>query len=214
MRIALLISGRGSTATAIINACNNGTLQGVVPACTISSQDVSPKNFSSPEGFGEAILKICKEHKVDFIGQYGWMVKTPTNVIEAYKDMMINQHNGPVPEFGGPGMYGMRVHCARLLFAQRVKRDMWTEGVAQRVALEFDDGAALKVGRVPILEGDTPEMLAARLLPIEHQVQIAMLQDFVNGTVQEIRRDPLVLSGEESILAEVKKEAILRYPKG
>src|SRR3989344_8169494 len=155
MRIALLTSGRGSTATAIIDACKSGKLIGVTPACVISSKNISPKQFATSEEFGEAILKICKENKVDFIGQYGWMVKTPANVIKAYKDMMVNQHNGPLPEFGGDGMYGMRVHCARLLFADRVKRDFWTEGVAQRVSVEFDGGAVLKAGRIPILENDT-----------------------------------------------------------
>jgi phosphoribosylglycinamide formyltransferase-1 len=215
MRIALLISGRGSTAEAIINACKTGKLKGVTPACVISSRELSPKHFSSSEEFGKAILKICADNKVDFIGQYGWLVKTPKNVIEAYQDMMVNQHNGPLPEFGGDGMYGMRVHCARLLFARRVQRDFWTEGVAQRVAVEFDGGAVLKAGRAPILENDTPETLAARLLPVEHEVQIAMLRDFVNGTVKEITRpEPLMRPGEEAILAECKKEAIMRYPKG
>lgn len=214
MRIALLISGRGSTAKAIINACESGALKGVVPACVISSKELSPKNFASPDAFGEAILKICKENKVDFIGQYGWLVKTPENVIKAYPNMMVNQHNGPLPEFGGDGMYGMRVHCARLLFARKVNRDFWTEGVAQKVSVEFDGGAVLKVGRVPIMDDDTPETLAVRLLPIEHQVQIAMLQDFVNGTVKEIKREvPLVLPDEQHILVDCKKEAILRYPR-
>ena len=215
MRIALLISGRGSTAEAIIRACRSGELDGVEPACTISSRELSPKHFSSSEEFGEAILKICRDNRVDFIGQYGWMVKTPPNVIEAYKDMMVNQHNGPLPEFGGEGMYGRRVSCARLLFVHQTNHDFWTEAVSQRVAIKFDEGAVLKARRVPILPEDTVEALAARLLPVEHQVQIETLRDFVNGTVKEVRREiPLVRPGEEAILAEVKKEAIMRYPKG
>lgn len=235
MRIALLISGRGSTATAIISACASGRLKGVVPACVISSRPdmsglhaiektgmpddqvyvVEPKTFNSPEEFGEAILTICRKHKVDFIGQYGWLVKTPENVIRAYPNMMTNQHNGPLPDFGGDGMYGMRVHCARLLFVRAVKRDFWSEATAQRVAVHFDEGAVLKTARVEILANDTPETLAARMLPIEHEVEIETLRDFASGRVQEQKREtPVVLPGEEGLLVAVKKEAIKMYPKG
>lgn len=247
MRVALLISGRGSTAASIIRACQSNELQGVSPACVISSREnaeginrmlslgldrssvyvVSPKKFSSPEQFGEEILKICKANSIDFIGQYGWLVKTPANVIERYKNMMVNQHDGPLdpsppgktgpgrPDFGGEGMYGLRVSCARILFVRKTGHDFWTEATAQRVEPLFDRGAVLKTTRLDILENDTPETLSARLLPLEHQLQIDTLRDFAQGTVKEIwRSEPLVRPEEFEILNECKKEAIVRYPKG
>lgn len=239
MNIALLISGGGTTATAIINACATGRLRNVTPVLVIASKPgidgierakaagmdannvvvIEPKQYSSPENFGNAILKECEKRNVKFIGQYGWLALTPANVVTRYANMMTNQHPGPLdpgrPDFGGKGMYGKRVHAARLCFVKQTERDWWSEATAQRVGVRFDEGAVVKTKRVEIIPADTPETLAERLLPAEHEVQIAALQDFADGTVKEItRKHPLVLSGEETLLAECKKQAIKKYPNG
>ncbi|HUC88587.1 MAG TPA: formyltransferase family protein [Candidatus Paceibacterota bacterium] len=239
MKIALLISGGGTTMQAIIKACKDNALQGVVPALVIASKEgiggiqkaldlgikekdilvLNPKAFADNSLYGEAILAECKKRNVDFIGQYGWLVKTPSNVIEAYKNMIINQHPGPLdtgrPDFGGVGMYGMRVHQARLEFVRRTNKDFWTEATAHRVTVDFDEGKIVKRKQVPIFQNDTAEILQARVLPIEHEVQIETLRDFANGNVSEfIRETPLVLPSEEKILEECKQLAIKMYPKG
>jgi len=246
MRIALLISGGGTTMEAIIKAClpdrqacQNGMLKNIIPALIISSNEnaggiekakklgiknenilvINPKNFKNIEEFGEEIIKECKKREVNFIGQYGWMVMTPENVLNEFKGMIVNQHPGPLDtgklDFGGAGMYGLRVHQARLLFVRKVNRDFWTEATAHRVTVKFDEGQILKRRQVPIFEGDTAESLQARVLPIEHEVQIETLCDFVNNTVSEfIREKPLVYKGEEKILEECKELAKKMYPKG
>lgn len=248
MRIALLISGGGTTMEAIIKACQNGQLKNVVPALVISSDPnaggiakaralgipekdilvLNPKLFETREKFGEAVIAECKKRNVDFIGQYGWMIMTPKNVIDEFEGMIVNQHPGPLdtcpdgvarragrPDFGGAGMFGLRVHETRLEFVRRVNRDFWTEATTHRVTTEFDKGLVLKRKQVSILPNDTAETLQVRLLPIEHQVQIEALQDFANNTVSEFHRDtPLVLPGEESILEECKQNAIKKYPNG
>lgn len=239
MRIALLISGSGTTVEAIIRACGSGALEGVIPVCVIASKvgipgieraekaGIAPQNiivlkpadFSSREAFGEAIIAECKKRDVDFVGQYGWLPLTPPNVIAAYEGMIVNQHPAPLdpgrPDFGGKGMWGRRAVCARLLFVRRVQRDFWTEATAHRVTAEYDMGAVVKATKVPILSEDDVASLYARLYPVEYETQIATLRDFVNGTVKEIVRDePLVRPGEEGILEECKKEAMELYPHG
>jgi phosphoribosylglycinamide formyltransferase-1 len=250
MKIALFISGGGTTMAAIISATQNGTLKNVTPSLIIASREdaggieksrhlgipdediviINPKNFKTKEEFGETILRECQKRGINFIGQYGWLAMTPPNVINAYKDMIVNQHPGPLdtcpntsisggqagrPDFGGVGMYGMRVHQARLSFVKEVNRDFWTEATAHRVTAQFDEGVVLKRIRVPILENDTAGSLQARVLPVEHQVQIELLKDFSEGTVEEFHREvPLVLPGEESILDECKQLAIKLYPNG
>jgi len=239
MRIALLISGGGTTMEAIIKATQNGVLKDVVPALVIASKEsaggikkalnlgikkedvliINPRNFKTGEEFGEAIIKECKKRKVDFIGQYGWLIKTPKNVCEAYKGMIVNQHPGPLdtgkPDFGGAGMYGMRVHQARLLFVRRTNHDFWTEATTHRVTVNFDEGKIVKRKQVQILPDDTAETLQARVLPIEHQVQIEAMKDFSEEKVQEFTREtPLILPDEEKILEECKQLAIKMYPHG
>jgi phosphoribosylglycinamide formyltransferase-1 len=239
MKIALLISGGGTTAAAIIAACRDGKLENVEPVCVIGSSKtaggiakarnlavserdilvIDPRKFTLSEQFGEAILAACRERGVEFIGQYGWLPKTPLNVIEAYEGMIVNQHPAPLdpghPDFGGTGMWGSRAVCARMLFVRRIGRDFWTEATSHRVEQEFDTGAIVRAIRVPILPEDTVETLYARLLPIEHKAQIQTVRDFASGQVQEWRRpDRLVLPGEEAILNEVKVEARKLYPNG
>ena len=239
MRIALLISGEGTTMEAIIKATKSGVLKDVIPALIISSREnaggiekakalgisekdiviINPKNFSKPEAFGEVILHECRVRDVDFIGQYGWHAKTPENVCSAYKGMIVNQHPTPLdtgrPDFGGVGMYGLRDHQARLLFIRKTNRDFWTEATAHRVTTNFDEGKIVKRKQIPILPDDTAESLQARVLPIEHEVQIETLRDFVSGTVVEFTRsEPLIHPGEEGILEECKQLAIKMYPNG
>ena len=239
MKIALLISGGGTTMEAIIKACQSGVLNGVEPVLVIASSAnaggiekakklgisdndiliINPKSFENKGLFGEIIISECKKRNVDFIGQYGWMIMTPENVINAFLGKIINQHPGPLdtgrPDFGGFGMFGMRVHQARLLFVKKVKRDYWTEATAHRVTAKFDEGVVLKCKQVPILENDTAETLQKRVLPVEHEVQIELLKDFRDNIVNEFHREsPLILPSEEILLKECKEEAVKLYPKG
>lgn len=240
MNLALLLSGGGTTAARIISECRAGkTLEGMTPVLVISSDPeaggikkakalgiapedvivIERKDFDTPEAFGEAIIAECSKREVDIIGQYGWMVKTPANVIAKYEGKMINQHPGPLDighqDFGGAGMYGMRVHSARLCFVNKTQHNYWSEATAQRVAAEFDTGVVIKSKRVPIHIDDTPEMLQERMLPVEHEVQVLALEDFLNNDVTEVTRsERLVGEHDLNILNECKQEAILKYPKG
>jgi phosphoribosylglycinamide formyltransferase-1 len=239
MRIALFISGGGTTAEAVIVAVKSGRLPGVEVACVVASKQgapgmvramkagvpekdvvvVAPREFPTHTAFGEAILKECRARGADFVGQYGWLVKTPQNVIDMFKDRIVNQHPGPLDpgrlDFGGKGMFGRRVHAARLFFVRAVGRDFWTEMTTHRVVAEYDMGAVVNTRRVSINLDDTPETLHARCLPVEHELQIETLAKFAKGDVQEVKRTvPLVMPGEEKILEEAKEKAIAMYPNG
>lgn len=239
MRIAMLISGGGTTMREILRAIKSGLLSRVEVVLVIASKPdaggiekaiaegmspddvivLRPKDHPSQEVFGETILVECRKRGVDFIGQYGWLPKTPLNVIDAYDGRMTNQHPGPLdpgrPDFGGPGMYGRRVHCARLYFVRRIGRDFFTEATAQRVAPEFDRGVLLGYTRIPIEEGDDVMTLQQRVLPQEHLLQIETLLAFSEGRVKEIMRpEPLVRDGEYGILEEAKRIAMVLFPHG
>lgn len=239
LRICCLISGGGTTAQAIIKACKSGELSHVEVACVIASNEqaqgiqrvlqadipghhvliLNPKDFQNPEEFGYRIIIACRDRGIDFIGQYGWLKKTPLNVIEAYKNMMVNQHPGPLdpgyPDFGGKGMFGRRVHQARLFYARTLEQDYWTEATAQRVDCEYDRGALLGMRAVPILKEDDCFALQQRLLPEEHKLQIHVLSEFASGTVGEMRRQKrLVDPANQWVLEASKQEAIKMFPQG
>lgn len=239
-RLAILISGGGTTMQEIIKACQSGEVLMEV-ACVISSNPtaggiekarksgipnknivvVNPDDFRGGdgkvdnEGFGQAILRELRMRKATVITQNGWLPLTPGQVIDEYSGTMFNQHPGPVPEFGGKGMYGRRVHAAVLLFTRMVKREPWTEAIAQRVHSEYDQGVVVKSMRVGIQSDDTVDDLQRRVLPIEHRVQIDLLKDVAKGNVKEITgRELLVKPGQDQTLFLAKRVARLLYPHG
>lgn len=222
----------------IIKAVKSGEISNMEIACVISSKADAggigkAKALGIPESdiltidprhpqFGEKILEELQGRDVTVVTQNGWMPKTPENVIEAFKDKIFNQHPGPVPEFGGEGMYGRRVHAAVLLYRRWTngtdwrRNEYWTEVIAQRVDKDFDKGAVIKRVRVIVKPDDTVEDLQARALPVEHRLQISLLQDLVKGNLKESPQRPgIITSPAEKLVWELsKKTAFLLYPKG
>jgi len=236
LRLVLMVSGGGTTMLEIIRACKSGRLSRVDPVLVISSKPdapaiekareegvsvacASPSQYSSREEFGEQLIVLCDQMAADVVGQYGWMPLTPANMIEEYVGKMINQHPGPLdpgkPDFGGKGMYGTRVHAARLFFVRATGHDYWTEATAQRVATNYDQGLLLNKRKVVIRTDDTPVSLQERVLPVEHDVQIQTLEMLsINENEGCLRSDRLVRSGEVAALAQAKQAAGLLFPKG
>jgi phosphoribosylglycinamide formyltransferase-1 len=221
---------------AIVKACQSGVLENVLPVVVISSSSgvegigraeslgvetlvINPKDFESREKFGEKIIEELEKRTVNFVGQYGWGLLTPESVVTKFEGRIVNQHPGPLDtgrlDFGGPGMYGMRVHQARLEFVRKTNRDFWTEATCHKVTNEFDKGEILKRKQVPIFLNDTAEILQKRTLPVEHEVQIEALKMISEGRESVWKREtPLIKAGEEEILQECKEIAKKMYPKG
>jgi len=224
----------------IIKACQSGEISMDI-ACIISSNPlaggiekakklnipekdliiIDPNKFRGTdkkidqEGFGNAILKETRARGVTVITQNGWLPLTPERVIDEYSQTIFNQHPGPLPDFGGKGMYGRRVHTARLLFVRETRRDYWTEAIAQRVNKNFDKGVVVESAHVDIFPEDTVDDLQQRVLQVEHKIQIKLLQDVAKGNLKEqTARTTLIRSGEERVLFEAKKIGVLLYPHG
>jgi phosphoribosylglycinamide formyltransferase-1 len=107
---------------------------------------------------------------VDLIVLAGYVKLVPANVIAAYRGRIVNVHPALLPAFGGQGMYGRRVHEAVL--ASGVHE---TGATVHLVDEAYDHGATLAQARVPVLPGDTPELLAQRVLEVEHRLLPAVV---------------------------------------
>jgi phosphoribosylglycinamide formyltransferase-1 len=223
LRIVNLVSGSGSTNLAVIEAeSSGGKLDGLVKTeAVILSDPVSIKGIKdrgfpvrdiwaikpNKEDLANQLLKILDKYKPDYFHQLGWMPKTPREVIECYKGL--NQHLGP----GGKWMYGVRRLYAHMRFCEMIGEKRPIPIFCQKVAPEYDEGQAIFIQYEDILNGETPEAVAERLLPIEHQVQIEALfrlatDSFKLRPVPKLAKNPT----EERILSEVKKEARNKYP--
>lgn len=223
---------------AMAEACREGELNGLVdPVVVISSKEGAegllkaqawgiptrevlrkdfPLGIAGMNAYGECLKKVLAEYSPDVVTLNGFLAQVSEDVIDAYAGNIFNQHPGPVPDFGGPGMYGKRVHAAIILFSRVTEKpNPFTEMVAQRVSPSYDHGAVVKRTRVDILKNDTVESLQERSLPIEHQLQIELLKDVANGVVKEIVNSKLFIAPmDDAILIESKKIAMLLYPNG
>ena len=240
IRLCILFSGGGTTATAIYQACKNGILSGLVEiALAITNKPkaggierlaaagvqpdkifvLQPHKGEPLEEYGEKVLSLCREHGATLIGQYGWTKLTPNNVVKEFLGRSINQHPGPLdpghPGFGGQGMRGLAVHEAVLSFSRLTDRLPITKATAQRVGLEYDCGAVLHERPLLIRPDDTAESLSARLLPFEHLVQIETLLMFAENRVREIRPRARLIDPEDiPLLDEAMCLARAKYPHG
>jgi len=239
IKLTSFISGSGTTIEAIGNEVNKQKLPIEIVSVIASSANIGalekarrlgipeknimiidPNDFRNSEGkinqerYGVELLIALDKIKPDLITLNGFLYLLPEAVIEEYPDMIFNQHPGPVPEFGGRGMFGRRVHCAVLLFRRITNIDYWTEVVIQKIHPEYDKGFVVKKSRVDILPEDCIEDLQKRTLPIEHINQINMLKDFIERKIRPLDSTIILQPGEEDILKFCKKLSKLMYPKG
>lgn len=246
LRVACLASGGGSTVAAILDAIRSGHLPGVTVPLIITNKAnagviekakargygldcitlIDRKAFDSEEAFGESILRECRQRSIDFIGQYGWLPRTPRNVIEAYRGRLVNQHPGLVSgmrsenerrlDFGGKGMYGRRVVAASHYFHRKWPQFFpCTYATAHHVTEGIDEGRVIRAWAVQMSLTESVDQLHKRMLPVEHMVQIATLGDFASeGCFTEVEQpssiEPLLVDDLEN----AKMQAIRDYPNG
>lgn len=245
-RLALLISGSGTTMEAVIKAYQEKRLLDIKPVVVVASRSDAPGIQKATElGVDwiviqpEELLRTLKKYQVDLISQNGWMPLTPKNVVRKYEGMVFNQHPGPLDpgrskfDFGGKGMFGSRVTCARVAFEWVVgEKNPWTEATTHYVTEKYDEGDLIRVVRmeIPLLGrpvtivelAETPQALIKttkevqkELLPLEHENVIATLQAFAEDKQLKFRRTkPLIHQGQEQILFQAKKLAIKLFPEG
>jgi phosphoribosylglycinamide formyltransferase 1 len=174
MRIAVAISGRGSNLEALVRALRPGAPAEIV--LVLSDRGVAagleharvhgiPAEVLEDPADGSAWLAHLRRYRADLVVLAGYLKLVPAPVVAAYRGRIINVHPALLPAFGGKGMYGHRVHEAVLASGAR------ETGVTVHLVDEvYDRGAILAQTRVPVLPGDTPDILAERVLAVEHRL--------------------------------------------
>ena len=124
----------------------------------------------------EFVLKI---YKTDLILLAGFMKKIPKNIVEIYKNRIMNIHPSLLPEFGGKGFYGMKVHNAV------IKSNEKNSGATVHLVNdEYDKGRIIIQKKVKINVSDTAETLAFKVLKIEHQIYPKAIEIFFSNNIQ------------------------------
>lgn len=194
MRLAVFLSGGGSNFQAILDAVDEGRLAASVVLCVSSRPDAGGLDRARRHGVPTAVLQAPRDdagaaademlalltrHEADFVALAGFMRHVPPAVVSAFRHRMLNVHPALLPAFGGPGMYGRRVHEAVLAHGAR-----FSGATVHLVDEEYDSGPIVLQDTVPVLQDDTPESLAARILPVEHRLYPEALALFAEGRVR------------------------------
>ena len=194
MRLAVLLSGRGSNFAAIHQAIQDGVLDAEIVA-VISNRPEAPgiararehgysthvidhKAFADRAAHEMAVLQVLAEARPDFIALAGYMRLLSPPFIAVYRNRIVNIHPSLLPSF--PGVDAQ---------AQAVAHGVKVSGCTVHLVDENLDAGPILVQRtVQVLDDDTPETLAARILEEEHAAYVEALVKVSRGFRIEGRR--------------------------
>ena len=197
--IVILISGRGSNMEAVVRAAEAQQWPARVAAVISNKIDagglafaasrgiptavVANKEFATREAFDAALQETIDRFSPDLVVLAGFMRILTAPFVEHYAGRMLNIHPSLLPLF--PGLH---THEAALAAGH-------TEhgATVHFVTAELDHGPVVAQARIPVLPGDTPDMLAQRLLAEEHQLYPYAIRLFIEGRLSIEKNDVRIL---------------------
>lgn len=188
-RVAILISGRGSNMAALIDAAREPNYPaeivlvvankadagglGVAAAAGIATAAVVSKSFPDKQAFEAALNEQLDKAHADIICLAGFMRLLSPTFVERWRNRLINIHPSLLPDFPG-----LDTH-ARALAAGKTEHGC----TVYFVRAETDSGPIIAQAKVPVLSGDTPDTLAARVLEAEHRLYSEALALVASGAI-------------------------------
>jgi phosphoribosylglycinamide formyltransferase-1 len=197
LRVGVLASGGGTNLQTIIDNCASGALDAEVvvvisdiecgalerarkagiPAEHIDRRD--KQRYPTRETFDRAVLDCLRSHDVALVCLAGYLRIMTRDLVDAFAGRMMNIHPALLPSFGGKNMIGHHVHQAVLDYGCKL-----SGCTVHFVSLETDGGPIILQRPVPVEEDDTPDTLAARILPHEHALFSEAIQLFAQGRLR------------------------------
>jgi formyltetrahydrofolate-dependent phosphoribosylglycinamide formyltransferase len=178
-RIAVLASGGGSNLQAILDhfdwlgnrrggevvlvASDRPNAGALERAARAEIEAVVLPTDKGPQG--APLAQVLDDHAIDLVVLAGYLRLVPPPVVANFAGRIINIHPALLPAFGGPGMYGSRVHHAVLAAGVKV-----TGVTAHFVDEVYDRGCIIAQWPVPVFSSDDAGSLASRVLRVEHLV--------------------------------------------
>lgn len=196
LKIVVCVSGGGTNLQAIIDGIADGTITnteivGVISnnknayalerakKAGISAICISPKDYETREIFNDALLDGVLSLKPDLIVLAGFLVNIPPQMIQAFRNRIINIHPSLIPSFCGVGCYGLKVH------EKALARGVKVSGATVHFVDEgTDTGPIIMQKAVEVMQGDTPEVLQRRIMEQAEWVILPKAIDLIaNGKI-------------------------------
>jgi phosphoribosylglycinamide formyltransferase-1 len=197
-RVAVLISGRGSNMTALVEqargyrvvlvASDNPAAPGLAWAGAqgITTFALAPKGIGKP-AFEAALDAALREAGTEVVALAGYMRLLPDEFVARWRGKIVNIHPSLLPSYKG-----LDTHARAIAAGDAVA------GCSVHVVTEeLDGGAVLGRAEVPVLPGDTADTLAARVLAAEHALYPRILAEFVMTPLDRVRATALALPETE-----------------
>lgn len=172
LNIGVLISGRGTNLQAIIDGCENKTINGkvkVVISNKIEAYGLERAKKHNIKAIYEKeednIIEILKENKVDLVVLAGYLKIISSKLVNEYKDKIINIHPSLIPAFCGKGYYGEKVHQGVIDYGAKI-----SGATVHFVDEDTDTGPIIMQKIVEVKQDDDVKKLAARVLKVEHEI--------------------------------------------
>lgn len=201
IKIGILISGRGSNMLALTNEVNQGHIPRAEIALVVSDHSNAPglerakelglntlvveRNGRSRDAHDRETVAALREHQVDIVCLAGYMRVLSSYFIEAYRHRILNIHPSLLPAFPG-------LDAHRQVIEHGVK---WTGCTVHFVDETLDGGPIIAQRIVPVLDEDSEETLAARILEQEHQLYAEALALIVSGSYEIVGRRVVAREG-------------------
>ncbi len=208
MNTGILISGRGSNMQSLIRACSEPSYPANV-AVVISNRPKAPglefarqaglpaiaidhTAFADRESFEEELDAALRAHGVELVCNAGFMRLLTTRFVERWRDRQLNIHPSLLPAYKG-------LHTHERVLADGVKI---TGCTVHFVRTDMDSGPIIAQAAVPVLDGDTADTLAARVLAAEHRLYPHALRLVAGGKVQ-VAGKRVIIAGDPPAQAAV-----------
>ena len=192
LKLGFLASGNGSSARAIVDAIRAGSLS-AEPRLMVSNNRSAPAlAFAEAAGFPALAIPTRDDPDaadarladaltaagVDLVILSGYLRQLGSRTIQRFAGRILNIHPGPLPAFGGHGMYGRRVHEA-VIAAGAPESGICIHLVDE----EYDRGPVIARRSVPVEPGDTAESLEARVTSLEPSFFVETLSRIGRGEI-------------------------------
>jgi phosphoribosylglycinamide formyltransferase, formyltetrahydrofolate-dependent len=205
LNIGVLISGSGSNLQSLIDSVNNGYINGRV-SVVISDREgaygieraklsgipsvVLNRKAMGIDELNDRIMSTLKKYNVELIVLAGYLSIISSEIVQKYKNAIINIHPSLIPSFCGPSFYGLKVHEKAIEYGVKVS------GCTVHFVDEgTDTGPIILQKAVEVYDDDTPEILQKRILVYEHKLLPEAVKLFCEGRINISGRKVMINRG-------------------
>ena len=172
VKIGVLISGGGTNLQAIIDGCENKSINGEVKVVISNKEEAyglerarNHKITAICEKDENKIIEILKENEVELVILAGYLKIVSPKLVNEYRNKIINIHPSLIPAFCGKGYYGEKVHQGVIDYGAKV-----TGATVHFVDEGADTGPIIMQKTIEVKQDDDAKKLAERVLEVEHEI--------------------------------------------